>query len=590
VKQQRAASVACETEGHGARKLWVRAAPAVGVIGLLAIAVAFAHGEVWRAGAADVVPVDHQPVLPDAIVEGDVVYEAWLVGRNATTLVSAPFALFDAEPCAPMRRSLTVGIPMIALGAFGIPAALVTSDPILIYNTALTLQSAVAALAMYLLVWRWTRRSAAGLVAALLFAFHPIRLGHMTHPSVWDISFTALSLYFAERLFREGRWRDALALTAAISLQIATDYYPLVAAALLALPFAAWLLLRRAPRRASPAQIALPLAVAALAAVLVLGPYLDALAEGTLRSYSGGFIFAPWSSYAPGGSLFFGWVLLGLALLGALAPAAVALPGAGGDPRAALGLGALALLFVAAGPDTAAQLSRIGFETAFDPHAALARVLPGLSSVRVVERLSVGVLLVACLLAGAGAAWLLERAGRRAAPAACALVALTFLASFGAPPWSGRWILPRIRPAEDSIAFFEELARRGNRGPLFEVPFDVFGERSGFTAPGRVLLTGWHRRRTSACYGSAMPRVREELKELADRLPDPGALRRLRELGFTTILVHHLPDLSGLRLLRPFYLATLGDDPALRLVHRIGTMSAYEIRAEAAPEGATRSP
>lgn len=57
---------------------------------------------------------------------------------------------------------------------------------------------------MLTLVSRWTRSRAAGLVAALLFAFHPIRLGNITHPTVWDLSFTVFALYFAERLFAEG--------------------------------------------------------------------------------------------------------------------------------------------------------------------------------------------------------------------------------------------------------------------------------------------------------------------------------------------------------------------------------------------------
>lgn len=62
----------------------------------------------------------------------DVVYEAWLGGRHAHTLISAPWRLLETEHCAPMAKSLTLGIPMVALGVLGVPAALFTRNPILV--------------------------------------------------------------------------------------------------------------------------------------------------------------------------------------------------------------------------------------------------------------------------------------------------------------------------------------------------------------------------------------------------------------------------------------------------------------------------
>ena len=51
----------------------------------------------------------------------------------------------------------------------------------------------------------------AGVVAGLLYAFSPIRVGfNITHPSVWDSGWLVFALFFSHRLFAHGRWRVAL--------------------------------------------------------------------------------------------------------------------------------------------------------------------------------------------------------------------------------------------------------------------------------------------------------------------------------------------------------------------------------------------
>jgi hypothetical protein len=564
----------------------VRTEAAVALV--LGLALALAHGATWRHGAGEVVPlVDPGVASLDGIVRADVIYQTWLGARQARTWLGAPWRLFETEHCAPSAHSLTVGIPMLGLGLLGAPAALATSNPIRLYNIELLLQSAVSALAMLALATRWTGSRAAGLVAALLFAFHPIRLGHIIHPTVWDISWTVLAVLFAERLLRQGRWRDSAGLAAAIALQIATDFYPLVAASLSALPLGVWLWLRRVPRRASPLQLALPVASAALAAWWVLGPYLAARRSGMLADHAAFFLYARWWSFLPGGTLYFGFALMALGLFG-LAARRRTLPGVPGDPRPALVIGAVLSIFVAAGPDTSEQLARIvPFLPRFDPHALLAAVVPGLSSVRGAERLVMGALWIACVLAGAGSARLLALAGRRRRAAAGALVALALVACFGLPfGWLApdyRLLYAPIHPEPERIAFFEELARQGSEGPVFELPFDAAGGHSALLAPPRILLSAWHGRRTSACFGSVMPPEHAELEQLALRLPERAALARLRQLGFTSVLVHHeLGPKRARHWLEPFERATEGADPALRLLLRSRATSAYAIVAEAA--------
>jgi hypothetical protein len=569
----------------GAPRALARAA----VLLVLAAALALAHGEIWLSGATRVVPLtlDGFDVGLRPVAVEDVTFESWLVARQARVLGSRPWRLFETEHCAPEPHSLVFGIPMIALGVLAMPAAPWTQSPIAVYNAALVMWSGLAALAMYLLVASWTGQRAAGLVAALLFAFHPMRLGNITHPAEWDSTWTVFLLYFAERLFAHGRWRDAAGLGASGAMLVATSFYSLLAATLLAVPLGAWLLLRRAPRRVTAAQLACVAACVALATAVLMGPYLGARESARIHARDA-FFFAGWPMYLPGGPFFLGGALLAAALFGVMTPKHVALSRVAGDPRPALLAGAALVAFVAAGPATAALLTQLGLPVpGFDPYAGLAEWIPGLDSVRAIARLSAAVHMVACVLAGAGVASAIAYAGRRALGAAIALVALAFAVCFHGPPLGVgplRWTLEPIAPSPASIEFFEALAAQGNRGALLELPLDFSASETWFFyGPSRILLSGWHGRRTSACFGSFVPPGRKALESLVAYLPTRESIRALREQGFTTIVIHH-PNgvLNAPPLLATLDSAANEPDPPLRMLQRIGEMSAYALLDEPA--------
>jgi hypothetical protein len=82
-----------------------------------------------------------------------------------------------------------------------------------------------------------------------------------------------------------------------------------------------------------------------------------------------------------------------------------------------------------------------------------------------------------------------------------------------------------------------------------------------------------------------MPREHAEVEDLTRRVPEAAALRRLRELGFTTVVVHHpMPLQRALRRLAPFDFAAQGSEPALQRLHRTDSMTAYAILAGSEPE------
>jgi hypothetical protein len=510
-------------------------------------------------------------------------FVAWLASRNAWTLLHRPGALFDAEPCYPERNALTLGEPGIALGIATLPAWIATRDPIASYDLALATLALVGSLALYLLVRDWTGVPAAGLVAALLFAFHPVRLDEILHPYAWDNAWAAFALFFGVRLCERHRWRDALGLAAAAALQLGSSLYATLGALFLGLPILAWLLRSQRLREQRPLQwLVVGLCVAAAAAACY-GPFLARHAEGGLAPRSHQFFLA-WPALAPDGEYWPGLVLLLLAAAGVAFGASRFPRGAWRDPRWALLIGALLALLAATG---GASIELPGASPGDPPstlvpnfYSWLARFVPGLELIRGVSRLYSGVLLALCILAGLGAAALVRAAPQRWRGAVA--TALVLAAAIDTLRPAGLGLAPRVRfemteiaPTREQVEFFQALASLGNSGPIAEVPLDRKTQLRNNTG---ILLSAYHHRRTSACRNSFLPERLDALEATLARLPARGAVRELRDLGFTTIVVHHesrSPRLEALR--RRFARSARDPGTSLALVHATDALSAYAI-------------
>jgi hypothetical protein len=517
----------------------------------------------------------------EAFVRADVTFEAWLVARNARTLLREPWQLFDTEHCAPGEKTLTLGVPMLTMGLLAVPATLM-GDPILSYNAALAALVLVSALAMYLLATDWTGVPAAGIAAGLLFGFHDLRIGNLFHPAELDIAWTALALFFARRLFADGRWRDAVGMALACALQIAASFYPTLAAAFLAPPLAAWLLLAYGLRRVRSAQLAVVVGVVAIAAALVLGPYLEQRGASPGHLQRELHYYAAWADYLPGRTFFPGWVLLGLMGLGLALPRRLGFPGLPRDPRWALAASAILVAIVAGGSLGDTILAPFGGgPDAANPYEILASFLPGLDTVRVVQRLAIGVLLVACLLAAAGVAGCWRRSGPFALPVSIALIALAAVEALLIGPASGPRasgaVVESIRPDPEILDFFAALEAQGNRGPILELPYQADAPENTLGEPERILTSAWHHRRTSACFGSFPLPASGKVAALATALPHPDAIRELAALGFTTIVVHDPKGWFGAQLQHRIARGTRLRKVRLRPLLETGIANAFAI-------------
>jgi hypothetical protein len=543
----RAVAEAADGDGAGGRSGRARGVRVAAALLVFVAALATLYRGFWGADPTRSVP--HavgagEGAVPKPVVRADYRLAVWAVGRNARTLLTRPLQLFDAEPCHPAERTLVLHHPVVAPAIVALPGQLATGDPVFTFNQALFLGALIAAFAMYLLVADWTGVPVAGIVAGLLYAFHASRVGAPHHFFTVDNAWVLLVLFFARRVLAGGGIRDGVGLGVAFGLQTSSSAYPLLAALALVLPAGVWLLWHYGLRRAAWAPALVAAAVGLAISLLVLVPYLshdDTLARRSLTLY------APWYRFLPGGSLFPGWVCLLLVVLSLALPRERALARDLGDPRAALLVGALLVAWLATGGNAAARMAvlygaeppAVDLPNAF---AGLRAVLPGLEGVRLPSALGPGVVQVACILAGLGAAALLRSLPPRALPCAAALlVAAAFVdtlrpAYLGlSPPVSYR-PLP-MRPPEATLALFDRLEQLGNAGPLLELPVDRRDKDYSFNrATSQHLLTAYHRRRTSGCYSSFVPPAVHALARLGP-LSEKETLDRIRALGFTTVVV-----------------------------------------------------
>ncbi len=502
-------------------------------------------------------------------------FVTWLIARNAQTLASNPTDLFDAGICYPAPKALAQGEPGIALGLLGVPGWLLTRDPIATVNSALILLPLISALSMYLLVLYWTGSRPAGISAGLIFAFHRIRIGDIVHPYIWDNTWTVWALLFALLLFERAQWRWLIAFLAAVALQMGASFYALVGGSVAALPFGIWLVWKRGLRAIGILQWAALAVGLAVVTAVVYGPYIAVQSGGSLeaRSFQ---VFLPWAWLLPGEGLWPGWFVASLGLV------AVLFPGvdrgrdlAGG--RWAFLAGLVLVLVLATGGNAGDQLlaAKEGRVIRALPslYAALAEFVPGFASVRVPLTIASGAHLVWCLLAGLGAAALLARIQTRfRLVASCAIVLVGWVAIPGPaavlPQLRTPFAMYEIRPPETELAFFAELERIGNSGPILELP------PGGFVGASRaVLRAAWHRRPTSSCLSSYEPREVGEVQAIAAGLPGDSAQRELARLGFTVVVVRHVPGQLG-----GWSLRTKFDKAGMPVVLRTVGRTAYDIR------------
>jgi hypothetical protein len=135
--------------------------------------------------------------------DADGQYSIWNVSWVARTLVADPVALFDANIFYPHRRTLAYSEANLVAGALGVPVYRLTRNPFLTLNVVLLFAFASAYVAAYLFLRHLTGDRRAAAVAAILYAFCPYALSHLSHIQLLMTGGIPLSLLMLHRLADE---------------------------------------------------------------------------------------------------------------------------------------------------------------------------------------------------------------------------------------------------------------------------------------------------------------------------------------------------------------------------------------------------
>jgi hypothetical protein len=495
-----------------------------------------------------------------AVWSNDQMQLAWYAWRNARTMVTAPSRLFEAEQCFPASRVTTFVHHMFGEGLLGVAPYLLTGDPVITHNVVLVLQWWLHAVAMYVLVYAWTRSAPAAFVAGFLLAFHPLRSTAFEHIFLQSLIATPLALLFLHRLFTRQRWRDAAGLAVFASLQVFDNFYQTLSFAFLALPLAVYLAVRhvRDLRTLAP-KLAVAGAATLLVVAVIMGPYLEAKETwSTLAGRRG--MLNYFGSFGPGGFAFPGVVAVLLAAVGLLERLWRPRERDGHDPRVAYVVaGLFALWCTTSGLWFRGRMVVPSGYTVFE-YLGLA---PDVG--RVIAETRLGVQVPVAFLAGYGVVVLLERLTHGRRLGAAALIVFAAAAEFFAAPLSTRSFgldpsitAYEVRPPADVLALYG----RFTEGAVLDLPL-----RSGAYY---LFLSAFHRQPSAACEVSFVPPTVHEVAILANALPDPGAADKLHAIGFRSLVLHS--DVMR-RKLAPL----LADETRIAPIGRAVLTSAYHL-------------
>jgi hypothetical protein len=397
----------------------------------------------------------------------DTLLTTWIISWDSQRMLHGLRGLWEAPFYYPYHNSLAFSENLLGIAVFVAPVFWVTENPVLTYNVAFLLSFALAGLGMYLLAGALVRNRAAAIVAAIFFAFCPLRMSHVSHIQMVATGWIPITLYGLHQYFSTRRTRWLVLFVAGYSLQVLSNMYM---AYMLALPvgivIGAGLLSDAGRWRSHVVHVAMAAAAIIASLLPLVVPYQSARAAyrqvrgiheidanaADLRSYlvgkrSVGILQAHPITVTtdPEKELFPGIVVLVLA--------SVALLRRKGSPDASRRWVAVyALVVVAAVSCSLGPTVRVwGYVvTRHGPYAWLLRIVPGMDGMRVPSRFAMIVSTGLAVLAAFGAHALLMRLRPWVRPWAAGMAVALIL--------SEGWVVPLTTVAHHARGRLEDRA------------------------------------------------------------------------------------------------------------------------------------
>jgi hypothetical protein len=512
----------------------LRLAPVVGVFVLLT--------------AVLTLPLSLEPATRAMALSADTRLFLWTPSWDVHALLHQPLRIFDANIFHPEPRTLAYSEHVVGSAIVGAPFLVASGNPVLALNVVILLSCVLSGAGTFFLARELGIPRSGAFAAGVIFAFAPPRFTRLAQLHLATVQWIPFCLAFVHRYLREYRRRDLIAAVFFFTLQSITSGHGGLFLLLSLLALGLYLLARRRfpPLRTLGRDLGIAGALLLALNLPFALPYFRVQRELGLRRTIGAvydwvpnatsFLASP--SYVDQALvalvpplaravadakayMFPGW--LTLLLIGACLLA----PRRDGDtmPRSDVGLGFYALL--------AALSLWASLGPPFGLYAALYHLLPGFDLIRVPSRLAILTQLALAVLAGAGAARLIDRlrpplqAG--AAAGLVLLLAAEFATPLNAPAYPietgevDRWLAARPKPfvvAELPVA----------------PPADAVA--SARQHSHYMLHSMLHWQPTVNGYSGFVPPRHEMLFDQLTRFPDEGSVRALEKLGVNYVVLH----------------------------------------------------
>jgi hypothetical protein len=469
--------------------------------------------------------------------DADGQFSIWNVSWVARTLVADPLHLFDANIFYPHRTTLAYSEANLLPGAIGVPVYWASGNPWLTLNVVLLVAFSSAFVGAYLLLRYLTGDWRAAAAGAIVYAFCPYTMSHLSHIQLLFTGGIPLSLLMLHRVADAPSVRRGVALGLALAAQaLSCAYYGIFAGLMIGYATLVLAATRRLWRSAAYWTAIVTGAATSLALVIPFFiPFLRVQEEsGFARSvkdtaqwaagsrdyfmsatHAHKWLQAYMRSFGPwtGEVLFPGFFALGLGAAGVI----IALRRGTRARETALLYGSLAVL---------------AFWSSFGPGAGLYRVLyqlPAFSFLRAPSRL--GLVVVLCLVVFAAIALrqlfsaLSTRTRNLAAAVACA-AAIADLIIVPLKWWE----------APDLPSPYAQLAR-SPRATLAEFPF--YGDRQAFPLHAQYMLFSTsHWMPMVNGYSDVIPADFREAAAILDGFPSGDAFTMLARRRVRYIAIH----------------------------------------------------
>jgi hypothetical protein len=456
----------------------------------------------------------------------------WSAVWNARAITRGDLAgVLSQGQCHPQPSATALGEHLIETGVLVAPWLLLTGDPVASFNLSIATTLVIAAIGMFLFLYRHTGSVPASVAGAIVFAFTTPRLADVAaHPAVVGTHWIPWVLWSFDGALAGERGPALVLFAVTLALATLVGSYPLLQIGIVGGAYGAaalaWRLRRGDLDTSALARVVVAAAPAFALVAGVLLVYANVQSEWGVAGHPDAKFLVGFSDYLPGGLLPVGIpALLGLPLLLVRRDSS----------------SAVVWCLVAATVAAVLVATRIPLPdgSSWSAYEALADRIALLDSVRAPGKCAMAVGFCLQALGMIGWSRLMDLAGRRAA-IAMAVFVIALAAVEVSPPRAangalGAGVAVDLRELAPPLARTEVLASalgdpRDGRAVL-DLPPGMM-----VRSPAALLDAVWHGRPTSACYNTFETAVVRETRVLADRSRSARGVAELSAAGFGFVI------------------------------------------------------